>query len=73
MTEKKCFKELDKEEINQLSEKAHNFTFYNWVHNLRSNSTPFPMISNTSSVNNCTTMSTEQLSPANVLNPMETH
>ena len=71
MIEKKCFKELGKEEINQLSEKAHIFTYYNWVHNQRSNSTPFRMISNTSSINNCTTMSTEQLSPANVLNPMK--
>ena len=71
MLEKECFKELSKEDITQLSSSAHNFTYYNWVHNPSSASTPFRMISNTSAVSNCTTISTEQLSPANVLNPQE--
>ena len=71
MLEKQCFRELDKEEITQLATSAHNFTYFNWVHNPTSVSTPFRMISNTSTVSNCTTISTEQLSPANVLNPQE--
>ena len=71
MIHKKCFKELSGEDMMRLAETSHNFTFYNWVHNSSSAITPFRMISNTSSVSSCTTISTEQLSPTNVLNPQE--
>merc|ERR1711888_479097 len=59
------------EEIMYLENTPHHWTYYNWVHNSNSNSTPFRMISNTSAVSSCTTISTEQLSPTNVLNPQE--
>jgi hypothetical protein len=50
MIHKNCFKELSGEEMMQLAETSHNFAYYNWVHNSSSSSTPFRMISNTSSV-----------------------
>ena len=58
MLEKQCFRELSKEDITQLSSSAHNFTYFNWVHHPTSANTPFRMISNTSAVSNCTTIST---------------
>ena len=71
MVKKECFKEMTTEEIMHLEKTPHHCTFYNWVHNPNSNSTPFRMISNTSAVSSCTTISTEQLAPTNVLNPQE--
>ena len=71
MVRKQCFKEMEADEILALENTPHHCTFYNWVHNPNSNSTPFRMISNTSAVSSCTTISTEQLSPTNVLNPQE--
>ena len=71
MVRKKCFKEMGAEEILALENTPNHCTYYNWVHNPNSNSTPFRMISNTSAVSSCTTISTEQLSPTNVLNPQE--
>ena len=71
MVQKECFKEMTTEEIMHLENTPHHCTFYNWVHNPNSNSTPFRMISNTSAVSSCTTISTEQLAPTNVLNPQE--
>ena len=71
MITKNCFKEMSTEEILALEDTPHHFTYYNWVNNPNSSSTPFRMITNTSSVSSCTTISTEQLSPSNVLNPQE--
>ena len=71
MLKKRCFEELSKDDIINLSSRPHQFTYFNWVHNPTSVSTPFRMISNTSAVSNCTTMSTEQILPANVLHPQE--
>ena len=71
MVRKKCFKEMRTEEILALENTPHNCTYYNRVHNPNINSTPFRMISNTSAVSSCTTISTEQLFPTNVLNPQE--
>ena len=71
MIDKRCFKELAGEDIIKLSGTPQHFTYFNWVHNPTSVSTPFRMISNTSAISNCTTISTEQLFPANVLNPQE--
>ena len=71
MIKKNCFREMTTDEILALEDTPHNFTYYNWVNNPNSSSTPFRMISNTSAVSSCTTISTEQLSPSNVLNPQE--
>ena len=71
MIEKKCFVELSAKEIESLGEIPHYCVFYNWVHNSKSSSTPFRMVSNTSAVSNQTTLSTEQMAPTNVLNPQE--
>ena len=71
MISKNCFKELDEKELLGLDSVPHLFTLFNWVFNSSSASTPFRMISNTSNVSSCTTISTEQLSPHNILNPQE--
>ena len=71
MIEKRCFVELNAEEIKALGKIPHFCVFYNWVHNSNSSSTPFRMVSNTSAISNQTTLSTEQMAPANVLNPQE--
>ena len=69
MIDKKCFEEMSKDEVLTLNTVPHHFCHYNWVYNSSSTSTPFRMVSNTSNVASCTTISTEQLSPANILNP----
>ena len=46
MIEKKCFVELSAKEIESLGEIPHYCVFYNWVHNSKSSSTPFRMVSN---------------------------
>merc|ERR1711984_16609 len=57
--------------ILQLSTTPHLFTFYNYVFNGNSQSTPYRMISNTSNIVAGTTISVEQLSPSQILNPQE--
>ena len=54
-----------------LAKHPHLFTFFNGVFNGNSASTPFRMISNTSNICSGTTISTEQLSPHQILNPQE--
>ena len=71
MIEKKSFIELSKEEILALGSQPHLFCFYNYVINSNSASTPYRMISNTSNVSSETTISVEQLSPQQILNPQE--
>ena len=71
MITKKCFIELDEEEMRNLENKPHLFTFFNWVYNGNSTSAPYRMISNTSNISSGTTISTEQLSPQQILNPQE--
>ena len=63
--------ELSSDEVASLNSKIHNFSYYNWVENPVSASTPFRLICNTSNTNNQTTMSVEQLTPDCVLNNME--
>ena len=69
MVSKKCFIQLTSEEISNLQFHPHFFTLFNYVENPNSVSTPFRLITNTSSVGSCTTISTEQLS--GLLNPQE--
>ena len=71
MIDKGNFVELDDEEILGLSTRSHNFTLYNHVFNGNSSSTPYRMISNTSSVSSGTTISTEMMAPDQTLNNME--
>ena len=71
MITKECFVELDEAEMESLSSRPHHFTFYNWVFNGNSASTPYRMISNTCNISSSTTISTEQLSPQKILNPQE--
>ena len=69
MVEKGAFIQLSAEQIMELAETPHLFTQYNWVVSPGSASTPFRMITNTSSINSGTTISVEQMSPSKVLNP----
>ena len=71
MIDKRSFVELNAEEILELGSKPHLFCFYNYVVNSNSASTPYRMISNTSNVSSETTISVEQLSPQQILNPQE--
>ena len=71
MVKQGYFQELKEEEILQLSTTPHLFTFYNYVFNGNSQSTPYRMISNTSNIAAGTTISVEQLSPSQILNPQE--
>ena len=71
MIQKGNFVELDDQEILGLGNQTHNFTLYNYVFNGHSSSTPYRMISNTSSVSSGTTISTEMISPDQSLNNME--
>ena len=71
MIRKGNFVELDDQEILGLGDKTHNFALYNYVFNGHSSSTPYRMISNTSSVSSGTTISTEMVSPDQSLNNME--
>ena len=71
MIQKGNFVELDDQEILGLADQAHNFTLFNYVFNGHSSSTPYRMISNTSSVSSGTTISTEMVSPDQSLNNME--
>ena len=52
-------------------ERMRSCSYYNWVENPVSASTPFRLICNTSNTHNQTTMSVEQLTPDCVLNNME--
>ena len=70
MVEKGAFIQLSAEQILELAETPHLFTQYNWVGLPGSGSTPFRMITNTSSINSGTTISVDQMSPSKVLNPM---
>ena len=54
-----------------LANHPHLFTFFNWVYNGNSASTPYRMISNTSNISSSSTISTKQLSPHQILNPQE--
>ena len=71
MIKKKAFIELNEEEMLDLAKHPHLFTFFNWVFNENNASTPYRMISNTSNICSGTTISTEQLSPHQILNPQE--
>ena len=71
MIKTKVFVELSNSEILELEHRTHNFTFFNHVFNGNSISTPYRMISNTSSISNLTTISTEMLAPEKVLNSQE--
>ena len=68
---KKSFVELSETEVLDLSSQPHLFCYYNYVLNSNSASTPYRMISNTSNVSSETTISVEQLSPQQILNPQE--
>ena len=70
MVKKGAFVQLSGEEILELAETPHLFTQYNWVFSPGNTSTPFWMITNTSTINGGTTVSVEQMSPSKVLNPM---
>ena len=59
-------------DILNLSSQPHLFTYYNYVFNANSQSTPYRMISNTSNIAGGTTISVEQLSPQQILNPQHT-
>ena len=68
---KQMLQELSSDEVASLNSKIHHFSYYNWVENPVSASTPFRLICNTSNTHNQTTMSVEQLTPDCVLNNME--
>ena len=70
MVEKGAFVQLSADQIMELADTPHLFTQYNWVMSPGSASTPFRMITNTSSIHSGTTISVEQMSPSKVLNPM---
>ena len=63
--------ELSEPEVLDLVNQPHLFCFYNYVLNSNSASTPYRMISNTSNISSETTISVEQLSPQQILNPQE--
>ena len=63
MVEKGAFVQLSAEEILELAKTPYLFTQYNWVVSPGSASTPFRIITNTSSINGGTTVSVEQMSP----------
>ena len=71
MIQKKSFVELSEAEVLDLANQPHLFCFYNYVLNSNSTSTPYRMISNTSNITSETTISVEQLSPQQILNPQE--
>ena len=71
MIKKKAFIELNEEEMLDLANHPHLFTFFIWVYNGKSASTQYRIISNTSNISYSTTISTEQLSPHQILNPQE--
>ena len=68
---KQMLQELTKEEVLNLTSKIHHFSYFNWVENSNSASTPFRLICNTSNQHSQTTMSIEQMTPAQILNNME--
>ena len=55
MVKQGYFMELGEEEILQLATTPHLFTYFNYVYNSNSQSTPYQMISNTSNVSSGTT------------------
>ena len=63
--------ELTQEEVSNLTSKIHHFSYFNWVENSNSASTPFRLICTTSNQHSQTTMSIEQMTPAHILNNME--
>ena len=71
MIDKNSFIELTSQEILNLGMQSHLFCFYNYVVNSNSASTPYRMISKPSNVSSETTISVEQLSPQQILNPQE--
>ena len=54
-----------------LAKHPHLFTCFKWIYNGNRASTPYRMISNTLNISSGTTISTEQMSPHQILNPQE--
>ena len=67
----KSFLELSEAENLDLANHQHLFCFYNYVLKSNSASTPYKRILNMSNISSETTISVEQLSPQQILNPQE--